>query len=139
MGFLMDGLEAEAYDRKYSDRALLVRIIGYFRPRQGLMVFVGLLVVLNSLVDTAFPLLVSRGLDLLIASKTLQTVIVLIPMILAAGILSWTFNFFRQRFTPRSVGNEVLSLRKDAFAAIVARHTSFYHEFPSPTIVTRLT
>jgi len=139
MGFLMDGLEAEAYDRKYSDRALLARIIGYFRPRQGLMIFVGLLVVLNSLVDTAFPLLVSRGLDLLIASKTLQTVIVLIAMILAAGILSWTFNFFRQRFTARSVGDMVLSLRKDAFAAIVARDMSFYDEFPSGKIVSRVT
>src|SRR5258708_13383865 len=111
MGFLMDGLEAEAYDRKYSDRALLVRIIGYFRPRQGLMVFVGLLVVLNSLVDTAFPLLVSRGLDLLITSKTLQTVIVLIAMILAAGILPCTFNFFLHPSTPRPLRDVRLSLR----------------------------
>lgn len=139
MGFLMDGLEAEAYDRKYTDRALLARIIGYFRPRQGLMVFVALLVVLNSLVDTAFPLLVSRGLDLLIASKTLQTVTVLITAILAAGILSWTFNFLRQRFTARSVGDVVLGLRKDAFAAIVARDMSFYDEFPSGKIVSRVT
>src|SRR5258708_1874786 len=139
MGFLMDGLEAEAYDRKYTDRALLARIIGYFRPRQGLMAFVALLVVLNSLVDTAFPLLVSRGLDLLIASKTLQTVTVLIAAILAAGILSWTFNFFRQRFTARSVGDVVLGLRKDAFAAIVARDMSFYDEFPSGKIVSRVT
>src|SRR5258707_15246075 len=139
MGFLMDGLEAEAYDRKYTDRALLARIIGYFRPRRGLMVFVALLVVLNSLVDTAFPLLVSRGLDLLIASKTLQTVTVLIVAILAAGILSWTFNFLRQRFTARSVGDVVLGLRKDAFAAIVARDMSFYDEFPSGKIVSRVT
>src|SRR5258708_19872075 len=72
MGFLMDGLEAEAYDRKYTDRALLARIIGYFRPRQGLMAFVALLIVLNSLVDTAFPLLVSRGLVLLLPSNTPQ-------------------------------------------------------------------
>ena len=139
MGFLMDGLEAEAYDRKYTDRALLARIIGYFRPRQGLMAFVALLVVLNSLVDTAFPLLVSRGLDLLIASKALQTVTVLIAAILAAGILSWTFNFLRQRFTARSVGDVVLGLRKDAFAAIVARDMSFYDEFPSGKIVSRVT
>ena len=32
MGFIMDGLDAEAYDREYSDRQLLKRIIGYFRP-----------------------------------------------------------------------------------------------------------
>ncbi len=139
MGFLMDGLEAEAYDRKYSDSALIARIIGYFRPRRRLMFFVALLIVLTSLVDTAFPLLIARGLDLLIASKTLQTVIILTAAILAAGILSWTFNFFRQRFAARSVADVVLNLRKDAFAAIVAHDMSFYDEFPSGKIVSRVT
>ena len=32
MGFIMDGLGAEAYDREYEDSQLLERIIGYFRP-----------------------------------------------------------------------------------------------------------
>ena len=32
MGFIMDGLDAEAYDREYTDRQLLQRIIRYFRP-----------------------------------------------------------------------------------------------------------
>jgi ABC-type multidrug transport system fused ATPase/permease subunit len=139
MGFLMDGLDAEAYDRKYSDRALIARIIGYFRRKRGLMIFVAILVVLNALVDTAFPLLISRGLDLLIASRTVQTVVILIAVILVAGVLSWIFNFLRLRFTARSVGDVVLDLRKDAFAAIVARDMSFYDEFPSGKLVSRVT
>jgi ATP-binding cassette subfamily B protein len=139
MGFLMDGLEAEAYDRKYSDRALLARILSYFRPHRGLMLAVAILVTLNALVDTAFPLLVSRGLDLVIASKTLQTVLVLIVAILGAGVLSWTFNFFRLRFTARSVGDVVLRLRNDAFASVIASDMSFYDEFPSGKIVSRVT
>jgi ABC-type multidrug transport system fused ATPase/permease subunit len=139
MGFIMDGLEAEAYDRKYSDRALIARIIGYFSPRKGLMITVAVLVVLNSLVDTAFPLLVSHSLDVVIVSRAVQTVVILIGVILAAGILSWTFNFFRQRFTARSVGDVVLNLRKDAFAAVMARDMSFYDEFPSGKIVSRVT
>ena len=32
MGFILDGLDTEAYDRNYSDRELLRRILGYFRP-----------------------------------------------------------------------------------------------------------
>jgi len=139
MGFLMDGLEAEAYDRKYSDRALIARILHYFRPHRGLMLAVAMLVTLNALVDTAFPLLVSRGLDLVIASKTLQTVLVLIVAILSAGVLSWTFNFFRQRFTACSVGDVVLRLRNDAFASVIASDMSFYDEFPSGKIVSRVT
>lgn len=139
MGFLMDGLEAEAYDRKYTDRALVARIMGYFSARKGLMILVAILVVLSALVDTAFPLLVSRSLDLLIASRTLQTVLVLIAAILIAGLLSWFFTFFRQRFTARAVGDVVLHLREDAFASVVARDMSFYDEFPSGKIVSRVT
>jgi ABC-type multidrug transport system fused ATPase/permease subunit len=135
----MDGLEAEAYDRKYSDRALLTRILDYFRPYRGLMLAVALLVTLGALVDTAFPLLVSRGLDLVIASRTVQTVLVLIAVILGASVLSWTFNFFRQRFTARAVGDVVLRLRNDAFASVIASDMSFYDQFPSGKIVSRVT
>ena len=139
MGFIMDGLEAEAYDRKYTDRALIARIIGYFRPKKGLMIVVAVMVVLSSLVDTAFPLLVSRSLDVLIASKTVQTVFVLVAAILVAGILSWIFNHFRLRLTARAVGDVVLRLRNHAFAAVLSRDMSFYDEFPSGKIVSRVT
>src|SRR5579875_3809924 len=121
MGFLMDGLEAEAYDRKYSDRALIARIIQYFRPKRNLMILAAILVIGGALVDTAFPLLVSRGLDSLIDSKSLQAIASLIVAILVAGTLSWIFNFFRLRTTASSVGHVVLNLRMDAFAAVMAR------------------
>ncbi len=139
MGFLMDGLEAEAYDRKYSDRALIARIIQYFRPKRNLMILVAILVIGGALVDTAFPLLVSRGLDSLIDSKSLQAIASLIVAILVAGTLSWIFNFFRLRTTASSVGHVVLNLRMDAFAAVMARDMSFYDEFPSGKIVSRVT
>src|SRR5512146_2604103 len=139
MGFLMDGLEAEAYDRKYTDRALIARIIQYFRPKLGLMILVAFLVIFGALVDTAFPLLVSRSLDSLIASKTLQAVLGLIAAILIAGLLSWAFSFLRQRNTARAVGYVVLNLRNDAFSAVMARDMSFYDEFPSGKIVSRVT
>jgi ATP-binding cassette, subfamily B, bacterial len=139
MGFIMDGLDAEAYDRNYSDRQLVARIIGYFRPKLRLMSFVAVLVVLNSLLDTAFPILVAQSIDTLSKSRTLQTVLVLIAIILVAGVLSWTANFFRQWFTARAVGDVTKKLRSDAFAAVVARDMSFYDEFPSGKIVSRVT
>src|SRR5579885_2747743 len=139
MGFFMDGLDAEAYDRSYSDRQLVARIIGYFRPKLGLMSFVAVLVVLNSLLDTAFPVLVAQSIDTLAKSRTLQTVLALIAIILVAGVLSWTANFFRQWFTARAVGDVTMKLRSDAFAAVMARDMSFYDEFPSGKIVSRVT
>jgi ATP-binding cassette subfamily B protein len=139
MGFLMNGLDAEAYDRQYTDRALIARIIGYFRPKLGLMLFVALLIVLGSLADTAFPVLVSSSLDTLIAARNAQTLTILAIAILAAGILSWIFAFLRQRNTARAVGDVVLNLREDAFKAVMDRDMSFYDEFPSGKIVSRVT
>ena len=55
MGFFMDGLDAEAYDRVYKDRQLVARIIGYFRPKLKLMLIVALLVVAGSLLMQHFP------------------------------------------------------------------------------------
>ena len=46
MGFIFDGLDAEAYDRRYSDRALVARVIGYFKPQLGRMLVVAVAVVL---------------------------------------------------------------------------------------------
>ena len=63
MGFIMDGLEAEAYDRTYSDSHLIARIIGYFRPKLRIMLAVAALIVLSSLLDTAFPILISVAAD----------------------------------------------------------------------------
>src|SRR5215472_5298933 len=126
----MDGLEAESYDRTYSDRALIARIIGYFRPKLLVMNAVAVLVVLNSLLDTALPILISKSIDTLVASKTLSSVGMLIAIILVTGILSWTCNFFRQRYTARSVGDVVLTLRRNVIATLMARNMSFYEEFP---------
>ena len=139
MGFIMDGLDAEAYDRNYSDRQLVARIIGYFRPKVRIMIVVAILITLTSLLDTVFPVLISFGIDTVVASGAIQTILLLIIAILLAGIFSWVCNFFRQWNTARTVGDVVLNLRKDAFQAVVARDMSFYDEFPSGKIVSRVT
>jgi ABC-type multidrug transport system fused ATPase/permease subunit len=139
MGSIMDGLAAEAYDRHYTDRALIGRIARYFHSKRRVMSAVVLLIVLNSLVDTIFPLLISHGLDVLMVSKTLQAVPFLIIAILCASILSWICSFFHRRLTAQAVGDVVLKLRKDAFSAIMTHDMSFYDEFSSGKIVSRVT
>ncbi|HEX6306192.1 MAG TPA: ABC transporter ATP-binding protein [Anaerolineales bacterium] len=144
MGFIMEGLDAEAYDREYADRQLLKRILGYFRPHLTTMGGVAALIVFNSLMNAAFPFLIARGLDRLQAAADLQATIWqrtvwLIGAIFLSGVLSWTFNFFRQQYTARTVGDVVLKLRQDAFDAVLARDMSFYDEYSSGKIVSRVT
>src|SRR5579884_2826835 len=139
MGFIMDGLDAEAYDRTYSDRTLVARILGYFRPQARVMLLVAGLILLGSVSDTVLPILIARGIDALSVVRTLGTIGWLVAAILASSVLSWTFNFLRQGNTARAVGDVVLSLRLDAFSAVMARDMSFYDEYPSGKIVSRVT
>ncbi|MFN8454351.1 MAG: ABC transporter ATP-binding protein [Anaerolineae bacterium] len=139
MGFLMDGLDAEAYDRAYTDRQLIFRILGYFRPKLPAMLFVAGMVTLNAVMDTALPILIAQGVNQLSESVTLANTGWLAGAILASGVLSWIFNFFRQWYTARTVGDVVLKLREDAFAAVMERDMSFYDEYSSGKIVSRVT
>jgi hypothetical protein len=65
MGFIMDGLDAEAYDRQYNDRDLVRRIMAYFRPERARLAVVVTAVVLNSLVSTGLPVVISGALDMI--------------------------------------------------------------------------
>ena len=157
MGFVMDGLAAEAYDRSYSDRQLLARILAYFKPVGRTMAVVALMVVLNSLMDTVLPIMISRGVDALGALAPSEAargaagapllrdpaqqrgIGLIVAAILVSGVASWSFNFLRQWLTARTVGDVVLELRRDAFDAVMARDMSFYDENPSGKIVSRVT
>jgi ABC-type multidrug transport system fused ATPase/permease subunit len=144
MGFIMDGLGAEAYDRNYSDRELLRRIASYFRRHRRVMVLIAVMIGLNSLMDAAFPVLIAQSLDRLQGTTELRETIWqrtawLIVAIFFSGVLSWTFNYVRRRYTARTVGDVVLDLREDAFDAVLARDMSFYDEFSTGKIVSRVT
>jgi ABC-type multidrug transport system fused ATPase/permease subunit len=140
MGFIMDGLDAEAYDRNYSDRALLQRILKYFRTERWAMLLVAVTIALASVADAVLPVLISRGIDSLSTPAAIRSTITwIVAAILISGVLSWTFNFIRRYFTAHAVGNVVLQIRQDAFDAIMARDMSFYDETPSGKIVSRVT
>lgn len=139
MGFFMDGLEAEEYDRTYANRELVRRILTYFGPHTRAMVFVSLMIMLNALMDALLPVLTGRGVDALAADVAFQEGLPLMAAILGASVLAWTFNYFRQRLTAEIVARVVFTLRREAFAAVMARDMSFYDEFPSGSIVSRVT
>ena len=139
MGFLMDGLDSEAYDRTYTDRQLVKRILGYFRPQSRKMLIVALAILLTALLDTALPIFISFSIDTLGENTSTTNFILLsIGLSLIAGI-SWVFNAVRQQLASQAVGDVVLKLRDDAFDAVLQRDLSFYDTFQSGKIVSRVT
>ncbi len=138
MGFIMDGLDAESYDRSYNDRYLFQRIASYFRPHLRKMGLVAAVIVLTSLVDTSLPILISKGVDQLQQHPEVS----LLPFAVAITLLassSWLFNFVRRWFSAQVVGDVVLKVREDAFDAVLKRDLSFYDTIPSGKIVSRVT
>jgi ATP-binding cassette subfamily B protein len=138
MGFIMDGLDAEEYDRGYNDRDLVKRIINYFRPQAGRMLIVSVAIILTSIVNTLLPIFISDGLDQLAENATQEALIQLTILITVMGVLAWGFNGLRMWFSAAAVGNVTLKLREDAFNAVMKRDLSFYDQFPSGKIVSRV-
>lgn len=139
MGFLMDGLDAEDYDRQYTDRALVKRIVSYFRPQLPRMVIVATAVVLTAGVDILLPIIISRSLDTLQKDTTTRNLLIITVLISGVASLSWVFNMVRGWLSAEAVGNVVLKLREDAFDAVTERDLSFYDTYPSAKIVSRVT
>ena len=140
----MDGIAAEGYDRSYTDGQLLRRIGRYFRPHLPTMLGVGVAIVAGSGLDAALPILVSVGVDRVLAEGFDRTSLIersgwLLAAVLASGVLSYGLNFVRQWWTARVVGDVVLTLREDAADAVLARDLSFYDEFSTGRIVSRVT
>jgi ATP-binding cassette, subfamily B, bacterial len=142
MGFVMDGLAAEGYDREYSDGQLLRRIVRYFGPFLPTMAVVALAVFFMAALDALLPLLVATGIDRVgdAPPEVLwERTAGLLVAIGVAGVGSWGLNFLRQWLTAKAVGNVVLRLRADAFDAVMARDMSFYDEYSTGRIVSRVT
>ena len=112
MGFVLGGLDTEAYDRTYSDRELVRRIVGYFRPHTRQMILVAVMLTLNSVARTGGPILIGRAIDILAEDPSAEVLWLLAGAVLLFGAAAWVFNYIRQLWSARVVGNVVLSYEK---------------------------
>jgi ABC-type multidrug transport system fused ATPase/permease subunit len=137
MGFMLDGLDAEAYDRTYADREVVARVLKYFH-RQRLRVLLGVVsIVASAAAETGLPIYISYALDELAAGRS--QLVAALAVVGGLGVLGWALNYARRMLTARAVGDVVLQMRSDAFDAVLERDMSFYDQFQSGKIVSRVT
>jgi ABC-type multidrug transport system fused ATPase/permease subunit len=139
VGFILNGLDTEAYDRQYRDRDLLRRTASYFRPYARQMLLVAIMVTLNSAAGSGGPILISRAIDVLAQDPSVGKMALLAGGVLLMGAAAWVFNYVRQLVSARVVGDVVLKLREDVFDATIGHDLSFYDEHPSGKVVSRVT
>lgn len=139
MGFILDGLETEAYDRTYGDRVLVARVLRYFRPHARRMGLIAGAITLNSVAGMGGPILIARAIDILAKNTSTAAIVLLAAGVLLLGVAAWGFNFIQQWFSAQVVGNVVLQIREDVFNATIRHDLSFYDEHASGKIVSRIT
>ncbi len=138
MGFFSN-LDAEGYDRQYSDRELIQGIGAYFKPYAKRLLLIALMLLLIAGSNATLPVLVGRGIDMLQAEDNPVLLAILTSAVFLFGVLSWAANWVRRRMTVRTIGDVVLNLRTDAFRASVNHDLSFFDKYASGRIVSRIT
>jgi ATP-binding cassette subfamily B protein len=138
MGFF-EGLDAEAYDRKYRDSDLTKRIFQYFKPQTKRMVVVAAITILISLASASSVLIIARAVDLIKASPTISNILLIAGLGLAVGVFIWVANWVGRRQTVQAIAGVIMQLASEAFKASTEHDLSFYDEYSSGRIVSRIT
>ena len=138
MGFFA-GLNEEKYDRQYADKELLRRILVYIRPHTRKLTGIALTVLLISGAGAMQPLVVSRGVDLMKSQPTLNSILAVTAAVMAIGLTGWCANWVRRRLMVRTIADVLLKLSNDAFKAAAEHDLSFYDQFSSGRVQSRIT
>ena len=136
---MFSGLDTESYDRSYNDRELVRRVGVYFaRDRKRLLWSIVLIVAL-AVVTAIQPLVVAEGVNLLGQNPAPAMLIGLVAASLAIGLFIWGANWLRRRLLQRITGMVMSDLRVDAFEAVMNHDMSFFDQYRSGRIISRIT
>lgn len=139
MGFY-HGLSAEAYDRQYSNKTLVQRILAYFKPHKTKLFFVALVVLLQGFTGSIPYLLVSKVLDEGGATQADNRILaILVSAVIVIEVFGYIFFYIQQRLMARVNADIYRSLATDAFAASMKQDLSFHDKLSSGRIVSRIT
>jgi ATP-binding cassette subfamily B protein len=133
------GLNSEKYDRQYSDQVLVRRITAYFKPQAKRLTLLVSLVMIVSVLGATQPVIVSKGVDLLAGKPGLNPILLISGTVFLIGLLTWLLNWARRSLLARSVGDVILDVRTQAFRSATAHDLSFYDQYASGRIVSRIT
>ncbi len=139
MGFF-SGLDAEKYDRQYSDKKIFSRIIDYFKTQSGRLIIIAITIIIRAVIEALSPVIVAKGLDQVTTETiTLKFILILTGIILVLGIISWIGNLVMRRNSAKTIAEIIRQLATDAFKASVRQDLSFHDTFSSGKIVSRIT
>lgn len=129
-------LEAERYDRVYSDKELVTRILHYFKPYKAKVVVITIAIFIMAIMGAALPIIIARSLG--DATKA-GFPAVLASLVLIMGVGVWGMMLIRRYLTAQVVADVLMTMRNDAFNAAMTQDLSFFDEYSTGRIVSRIT
>lgn len=133
------GLNDEKYDRQYTDRVLAGRMVNYFSTQIKRLVYASMTIIVLAFIGAALPVIVSRMMDVIQAQPTVTSIVWAGVALVGVGVGLWGLNWLRRSLIVRAVGDVVLDMRTRAFRAAAEHDLSFYDQFSSGRIVSRIT
>jgi len=118
---------------------LVGRMVNYFNTQTKRLVYASITIILLAIIGAALPVVVSRMVDLIQTRPTPNAIawVGVALIIVAFGL--WGLNWLRRALIVRAVGDVVLDMRTRAFRAAAEHDLSFYDQFSSGRIVSRIT
>ena len=138
MGFFA-GLDDEKYDRQYTDRVLVSRMINYFNTQVSRLVYASITIIVLAIIGASLPVIVSRIVDLIQKQPSTSAIAWVGVALVGVAVGLWGLNWLRRALIVRAVGDVVLEMRTRAFRAAAEHDLSFYDQFSSGRIVSRIT
>lgn len=139
MGF-HQGLVGEAYDRQYSNAALLRRIWTYARPYSTMLWLMLITIILQGVIGALPPVLVARVVDTGQVNTTAnRLLIILVLAVLVIEVLGYVFYYVLHRLLARVTADVSRNLATDAFSASIQQDMAFHDRYSSGKIVSRIT
>jgi ATP-binding cassette subfamily B protein len=136
MGYF--GLGEEGYDRIYSDRELVSRVVKLFKPHKRQMIIVITFLVLSSITYGLTPFLMSLIIKQLELNSDPFILILFISSTFILNSLGYLFNYVNKRTGNRMVYGVCYNLRRQTNLRVLEQDLSFFDKYPTGRIVSRI-
>ncbi|MFX1311590.1 MAG: ABC transporter ATP-binding protein [Promethearchaeota archaeon] len=132
------GLDAEEYDRIYSDKELFVRILHLFKPHRRSMMIVIVFLTFSSVTYGLIPYLMSLIIKQLEEQTEPLLLIIFIVGTVVLNSLGYLFNYINSKVRNRVVYRVCYNLRRDTNMKVLEQDLSFFDKYPTGKIVSRI-
>ena len=138
MGFLFSGLEAEKYDRQYSDISLIKSVWSFLKVYKRWILLTSFFILLSTVTNILLPQMLTDGINSLIDKNAFNSVLIFAFLYLVLGIVYFFSEFGRSYSNTVFTAKGVRDIRNVLFAKVVRLDQAFYDENRTGRIIRRV-